>query len=204
MEKLKKIAEDCFEFDKIEKLRYEKVVSFLKKGKLLDIGCRKAYIQNFCKNEYYGVDFVAESKKYVKNFYCVDISKEKLPFEDNYFDVVFMGFVLEHISNFEFTLNECYRVLKKKGRLIVTVPNPYHKTYGLKPTLFGYENKIKKNQLTEHIHCFSPDELINLLNLYGLKLIYLDIMDNNLFSFKLPEWRIFKLFGITILAVCEK
>ncbi|WP_169754219.1 methyltransferase domain-containing protein [Campylobacter curvus] len=39
----------------------------------------------------------------------------KIPFEDEYFDIIFSTFVLEHVENLDDTLKEIYRVIKTEG-----------------------------------------------------------------------------------------
>ncbi len=46
----------------------------------------------------------------------------KIPYKNNYFDTVILADVLEHVDKDEKALNESLRVLKKGGRLIITVP----------------------------------------------------------------------------------
>ena len=43
-------------------------------------------------------------------------SAENLPFDDNTFDCYIISFGIRNVSNFEKSLNEAYRVLKKGGR----------------------------------------------------------------------------------------
>jgi SAM-dependent methyltransferase len=45
-----------------------------------------------------------------------------LTFQDNSFDAILSFEVLEHISNFKLALTECFRTLKKGGRLLASVP----------------------------------------------------------------------------------
>ena len=52
-----------------------------------------------------------------------DISSEKLPYEDNFFDAIYTKILIEHISNHEFFFNECKRVLKPNGILINYTPD---------------------------------------------------------------------------------
>ena len=56
-------------------------------------------------------------------------SADKIPVEDNFFDMVIMTEVLEHLENPEDALNEVYRVLKHNGKLVASMPflNSIHK-----------------------------------------------------------------------------
>lgn len=42
---------------------------------------------------------------------------EKLPYTNNYFDEIYCKSVLEHIKNLGIFIEECYRVLKKGGKI---------------------------------------------------------------------------------------
>lgn len=53
----------------------------------------------------------------------IDLESGKLPFEDNYFDVVFSKSVIEHIHKPENFLKECLRVLKPHGTVIMMSPD---------------------------------------------------------------------------------
>jgi SAM-dependent methyltransferase len=67
---------------------------------------------------------------------CLDLNKDRLPFEDNSVEVVFSYHTLEHIKEYLYALKEIYRVLKHKGKLFLGLPyvsstryhlvNPYH------------------------------------------------------------------------------
>lgn len=97
---------------------------------LLDIGCASGYdTKYFLKKaeKVYAVDCNKEfidiaKRKYPKIDFKVSFA-ENLPFNKEMFDVVVLGDVLEHVNNEEKILREIYRVLKKKGYLILSVPN---------------------------------------------------------------------------------
>jgi len=86
----------------------------------LDLGCGKGFSKyiSFINNKvkWYGVD------KRGNEFKC-DLEKEKLPFENEYFDCVFSKSLIEHITNTENILKESYRVLKMGGFFICLTPD---------------------------------------------------------------------------------
>ena len=58
-----------------------------------------------------------------------DLNK-KFPYKDNFFDEVYANCVLEHLKNLDNFESECFRVLKKGGKLYVHTDNagylPFH------------------------------------------------------------------------------
>lgn len=68
---------------------------------------------------------VDEAKKRgVQNIFQLQIGGVgSLPFEDNYFDIVFFGDIIEHLFDSESALKEIQRILKPNGRLIISCPN---------------------------------------------------------------------------------
>ncbi|WP_300365140.1 class I SAM-dependent methyltransferase [Brachyspira sp.] len=95
--------------------------------KLLDVGCGTE-----CKllkgiEKYIdfgiGIDFKPPELKTNKLETIKLTLENKLPFEDESFDIVTMLAVLEHLSYADDILKEINRVLKPGGRLILTVPS---------------------------------------------------------------------------------
>lgn len=100
------------------------------KGKLLDVGCGVGTISLELKKrsfEVYGIDFssIATQKAKEKGINTIecDVDKNGLPFEDNYFNVVWAGDVVEHVFDPIFLLKEMRRVVKPTGKILLTVPN---------------------------------------------------------------------------------
>ena len=54
------------------------------------------------------------------------IEKNKLPFEDNHFDIAWADFVLEHVEDPLNFVKEVNRVLKNGGSFFFRTPNKYH------------------------------------------------------------------------------
>ena len=69
--------------------------------------------------------FLPKSKK----LKIVKLNSDKLPFSDNYFDVVVLFDVIEHVKNPTTTISECKRVLKSEGILYVEF-TPYYSIVG--------------------------------------------------------------------------
>lgn len=98
---------------------------------VLDFGCGDGnsatyFVKHLLPNSYYGIDISIDSIEVAKQHklercYFQTFDGERIPFSDNTFDIVFMANVLHHI-NFDYhssIISECYRVLKKSGRLYI-------------------------------------------------------------------------------------
>jgi len=51
------------------------------------------------------------------------VDEEDFPFEDNYFDAVFCGHLIEHLYDPDHMLDEVYRILRRGGLFVVTTAN---------------------------------------------------------------------------------
>lgn len=123
--------------------RFAKVLDLFQKIKgerLLDIGCGDGYFTNLLKEamkakEVFGIeiasDAVASAKEKGIKVVQLDIDEADFPFEDNYFDAVYCGEVIEHLFDPDHLLKEIRRVLKPGGTCVITTPN-----------LAGWPNRI--------------------------------------------------------------
>jgi len=103
-----------------------------RRNRILDIGCADgSLVIKFKKHcETFGVDISQNAVKMAKeagiNAYEVDVSSQKLPFQDEYFDIIYMGDVIEHLTNPDHAIKEVTRVLKWNGFLVLSTPNLAH------------------------------------------------------------------------------
>ena len=93
-------------------------------GKLLDFGCGSKPYQLFFENvqEYIGLDFENEGHNHSNESIDIFYDGRIIPFEDETFDCVLSTQVFEHVKDIELTISELYRVLKKDGKILITVP----------------------------------------------------------------------------------
>jgi len=159
-----------------ERLCYIESKMRIDKEKFLDIGCgegfvlNESYINGF---ESYGVDIAdnltLSNSNY--NFFKGNIFEAKFP--DNYFSVIYMDSVLEHILNPMETLKELRRILKPGGVFFLIVPNEdslinrfTHLCYSLTFNSYKY-GKIKPFVTPYHVQGFNPTSLKKALTISG-------------------------------------
>ncbi len=100
---------------------------------VLDVGCAEGLLINILSGNnsvktFTGIDLQQDtlSKAIANNrdnkaFFCQSLA-EYLPFKDECFDFVILGEVIEHVKYDDMVIEDVCRVLKRKGRIIITVP----------------------------------------------------------------------------------
>jgi len=104
----------------------------VKGGKVLDLGCGLGRFFPFLKGaEITGLDFTQKVLDQAKADHAdlnptitlQDVAKNGLDcYEDNSFDFIFCGEVIEHMENPQALIDEMHRVVKKGGVVITTTP----------------------------------------------------------------------------------
>ena len=147
--------------------------------KVLDIGCNDGAISELIKNNnntVYGIDGSSNQLEKAEKRGIItkkhDLEK-KLPFEDNSFDCVFAGEIIEHIYDVDSILTEIKRVLKKGGIFVLSVPNlvsfrnRIRMLFGIKPFYFDIS---LKEPFGCHIKGFTKNSLKKVLQENGFNI----------------------------------
>ncbi len=175
-------------------LRYGPIVGFLKKERLnssniLEVGSGSYGIAPYLKKEITGIDTNFDEPEYplLKQ---VKSSGEKIPFQDNSFDVVILSDVLEHVpkKSRSSILDEAIRVSKK----LVIVSGPFGKQAARQDKKLA-DYSLKK---LGKMHSFFEDHLkfglpeikdIEAVGLRNKKVKQVELIGNYL-NLKVREW----------------
>ena len=158
--------------------RLSKVKKYVSQGdRVLDFGCGyQAYLLRNIKNvisEGVGIDTDIEGDKREGNITLLHQNVgSKLPFQDEYFDKIFLLAVYEHIpldSTIPLLL-DFKRILKPGGKIIMTIPTPKGK-----PILEFMAFKLKvisEVQIEDHVKYYAKEDVAQDADIAGLDLVY--------------------------------
>jgi len=136
--------------------------------RILDIGCGfyPLFLTNIDFKERYGLDKIGIDE--YDNYYNLKLINydiclnDRLPFPNNFFDVIVLLAVIEHL-NIEQThkiLNNCYSLLKEKGMLIITTPAKWSNKLLIFMSKIGL---VSSEEIKEHKKMYNLTKLTNIL-----------------------------------------
>lgn len=120
---------------KLKKELFQKVI--FENSRVLDCGCGTGYYLSFIKRnldvnnfDLVGIDISRTALQKAANLslsntYLGMCDAELLPFKDESFDVVLSLATIEHVISPENVLKECFRVLKRGGKLVFFIHKPF-------------------------------------------------------------------------------
>jgi len=130
--------------------RMQKVIKLSKTihaHNMLDVGCSGGMLTTIIKDtigvtDVHGIEISvggmsAANRRGIKAIQ-LDVDINPLPFNDNFFDFVYCGDVIEHLFNPSYLLNEIHRVIRIGGFFLITTPN-LSSWYNRVMLLFGYQ-----------------------------------------------------------------
>lgn len=141
-------------------------------GQLLDVGCGSGDWLLAMRERGWqvtGVDFdagaVAVGRQRGLRVRCGPLEDQRFP--DESFDAITLNHVIEHVPDPVRTLQECARVLRRGGRLVVSTPNADSLSHHI------YKQDWRGLEPPRHLHIFSFDALRDALALAGLRTVRL-------------------------------
>ncbi len=141
-----------------ERNRIVKRYSF---GEILEIGCGEfPLFKNSIRIDIANIN--------IKNLIVVDCNKSFAHKIKRKFDTIIALELIEHLYNVDNFLNECKKLLKPNGRLILSTPNVKYWKNRLW-LLFGSDRWFDTNGL--HLWFFSPESLKKKIESHGFEII---------------------------------
>lgn len=139
--------------DSIQRQRLESMFSFVRPGEsLLDVGCNSGYAKVFVSSRctVWGVDVSEELVNKARHrLEGAEVARaENLPFEDNSFDVVSLGEILEHVYSPLDVLEEAARVARRA-------------VIGSTPTEDGAWGSHRVPDHPFHVRCYDEASLVS-------------------------------------------
>lgn len=162
--------------------------------KMLDVGCGRGGLTRYVSavlgiSEIHGIDIDEKRLDVARNrgiiVHKIDVNTEMFPFPDQYFDLVTSFGVIEHLVYYDNLIREAYRVLKKNGFFILSMPNlgSYINRVAL---LLGYQPRdveisreivpgilpiYGQERCAFHLHSATLQAMKELLNFYNFQII---------------------------------
>lgn len=137
-------------------------------ARILDIGCANGgLLAELKKNGYVnvqGVDPSPACAATARELYGIEVTAapiSRIPASIGTFDLVIFGSVLEHIIDFDNTINETKRLLKPNGRVYIELPDMTRCTL--------INDAPFQEFSVEHVNFFGPISIKNLFGRYGFE-----------------------------------
>ena len=150
---------------------WEDFTNITKNTKILQVGCGPEDVINyFKKGKLYSIDPLADfyKKKFKLDYKKTNLRKaagESIPFKDNYFDIVILVNVLDHVHIPDKVLKEIKRVMKHKA--IFHFENyTYQKPFIYLAEFYGRFKEILTGEIfnIHHPYMFTVKDLRNLVS----------------------------------------
>jgi len=148
-------------------LKYEYILNHITSDMVIcDVGCGEGRVleslnRDCTHNGLYGCDIIVPNKQ-SKEFKFSLITKNKLPYKDNTFDMLISIDCLEHIKSYEIILSEMKRILKPNGKIHLFIPCE-GETFSMYSFLKLFFGKKLFQHTKYHMNSFKKEEIITLL-----------------------------------------
>lgn len=160
----------------LQELRIWKISPFLPKGGVLvDVGCDDPQVLiNKVRSQMklcVGIDIVVTPKKFENVELLQQDLQKKIQYPSDSADAVTMLAVLEHMKHPQDMLREAFRILKKGGVLLVTVPSPAsQKVLEIAAPL----KIVRQEMIDQHENYFTLEDLRSIAKSAGFQTIHVE------------------------------
>ncbi len=169
--------------------RWKLMLKYFRGGKLMDLGCFDSPLGDMAKrkcgySEVWGLDYADEAIKYAKeqyknvNYLVGDVYN--IPFNDETFNYVTAGELIEHLEDIKGFIKEAVRILKPGGIFSLSCP--------MEETGIGEVDKDR------HLWKISKQDVFDLLKPHGLVHTFIIGSQQNPYKYHFP----------VLLAYCQK
>lgn len=210
---------DIFDEEKIRSHRQEIFLNFLKNAiryksrgrRLLDVGCGYGFFLNLAKErgwEVYGVELSKDACQFAQrklglNIFCGGLKEAFFP--SDYFNVVSLWNVLDHMTDPRQQLPEIKRILKNDGLLFLRLPNFLFQEKALRigdafDNLFFRHTNISRKISVSHLYAFTPYSIVSLLENEGFSPFRI----KNAFPSKGNPYKIYPFLGEKLINWIKK
>tara|TARA_B100000963_G_scaffold359267_1_gene386056 strand:+ start:556 stop:1434 length:879 start_codon:yes stop_codon:yes gene_type:complete len=158
---------------KMYEIDFKYLSLYMKKGKLLDIGCSNGGFLKILQKKYnsFGIDIdaeaikIAKKTKYLsKKFFNISLNEVKNKLGK--FDIAILRGVIEHVENPREYFKQISKILNKNGIIFISAtPNVDS------PCAIKFKDKWNQFDPIQHINLFSCETINKIGNDYGFKLI---------------------------------
>lgn len=154
----------------------KKIIKDLRFENCLDVGSASGFMvseiyKDFPDKKFFGIDVYDRAIKFAqKNYPHIKFqvaSAEKLPFKDESFDLILCFETIEHIENPQKALKEIKRVIKKDGKVILTMDSG---SFLFRVVWWVWEKNKGKVWKDAHLHPFHHRQLEDLIMEIGFKI----------------------------------
>jgi len=155
----------------LEVFAYKKIISKYKNATMLDIGCAAGNLLDLFKNnfknitKFEGLDISESATRMakIKGYRVINGTIEKIKLKNNFYDIIIMQQVIEHLHRPNRVIEKIYQALKKDGVLIMETPN-----------INCFDRKIFKGlwegyHIPRHFNLWPTKNMVSLLEQTGFK-----------------------------------
>lgn len=148
------------------------VTNYIKKGKILDIGCSGGFFLSKFSEENFnreGVEIGLDAVDYAMENFKINVHNGKITEIDfnKKYDIVMMRGVIEHFKDPISVFNKCSKIINDKGFLFITATPAGEDSFAFNV----YREKWRLFTPLEHIHFFTVKLLTKTLEKFGFSYV---------------------------------